>query len=119
MTRLTPSIPHASPRREADGANVPAMPNRAPTARPVAARTLSPQSLTNRYLHDGRDFTASRRYRNGSDAGNVDTPSNPHEPRLHRSEQLDELSSGAQPAQRLVSRRLKCYRAGIIAPFAM
>src|SRR5262249_52095296 len=63
MTRLTPSIPHASPRREADGANVPAMPNRAPTARPVAARTLSPQSLTNRYLHDGRDFTASRRYR--------------------------------------------------------
>src|SRR5215469_9847155 len=60
MTRPTPSIPQASPRKEADGANVPAIPNTAPTARPVAASTLNPHSLIKPYSYEA-GLTSTKR----------------------------------------------------------
>jgi hypothetical protein len=39
MTRATPSIPQATPRRDGEGAKVPAIPSTAPTASPLEAST--------------------------------------------------------------------------------
>lgn len=44
--RAIPSKPHARPRSEADGANVPAIPSRAPTTSPIAAINRNRESLT-------------------------------------------------------------------------